>query len=48
MISVLRVESQREKQKGPTDFQVDLFDEYLSNREIIKDYCAAGIFKVST
>ena len=47
MISVKRFESQREKQKGPTDFQVDLFDEYLSNREIIKDYCTAGIFKVS-
>ena len=35
MISVLRVESQRAKQKGPnTGFQVDLCDGHLLNREI--------------
>ena len=47
MICVLCVESQRVKQKRLTGFQVDLFDEHLLNREIIKDYCTADILKVS-
>lgn len=48
MISVLRVESQRAKQKGPYQFPGRFMRRtFVEQRNSFKDYCTAGILKVS-